>query len=87
MRIFIDLLLLISVLFAPLWVTVALSLVGLLIISDYFEVAAAFFLYDLLYYGGSFGEGTVSPMLLPYTAYAVLALVISALLRRLIRTR
>ena len=48
-RIFAFLLLLISILFWPFWVSVILGLVGVLYFSKFWEVAILFLLSDLLY--------------------------------------
>lgn len=87
MRIIFDVSLLFLVLFAPLWLLVAASLIGLFFFVGYFELIGAFFLYDLLYFGGTFFDETRTGIIVPLTVYAFLAVLTSEALRRRIRER
>ncbi len=85
MRILLDALLFGAVLFAPLWVVVALSAIGIFMFAGYTEVVIAFFVYDLLYFGGAFFLNPTTFTVVPLTLYAFLALMGSAVLRQRIR--
>jgi len=49
LRILVGFLLLFSILFMPLWVSVILALAGMVYFSKFFEATVLFFLSDLLY--------------------------------------
>ncbi len=87
MRIILDIILFFAVLFAPLPVVCALSLLGLFLFVEYVEVVAAFLLYDLLYFGGNFFVDVPHLTIIPLTAYAFLAFVLNGVLRKRIRER
>lgn len=81
-RLVVDAALLVSILFLPWWISVAAGAVGLLMISNFFEVIIFMFLIDLLY--GASGVNFWSyPFLL--TSAAIVALLAVGQAKRWLR--
>lgn len=87
MRYFFDIVVVLSVLFAPFWFMVGLCVLGIYIFSGWYEIIFAFALYELLF-GVSLPEFMHAPdTSIPIVLYAVALVITAEWLRKRIRER
>lgn len=86
MRVLFDLILFCAVLFAPFWVVLLVSAVGILMIPRWYEVIFAYALYELMF-RGTLPDAAPLYLSVPLPAYALLVLFVNEWIRGRIRER
>lgn len=86
MRVLFDLILFCAVLFAPFWLILVVSAVGILMIPRWYEVVFAYALYELMF-RGALSDLAPLYLFIPLSAYAFIAVIVNEWIRGRIRER